>query len=1049
MKQSGSAGDADAALGKLAVELGLITQLQLRQTMASGGHGRMSLGACLLMDGILDDTGLRRLMDEHARRAGAAPGPSADGFFTVVPRAEGNEEPTLLSMDMESVRTAAAGLSTRIPVAAEDSGRATMPSPPMPGRPTRGEERPAPAAMLPPPPGQSVGVPRLIDGRFEIMDQLGRGGMGIVYRARDKTDGKIVALKLLVNKEQVEAARLRFKREWRLIEKLTSENIVRIWHAGEWEGTLYYAMEYVEGQSLGDLIETAMAADQPMELRDCARIARDVAFALHEAHLEGIVHRDIKPDNILITVEGVPKIADFGLSKHVTSQTQLTMAGNALGTPIYMPPEQATGQIEEIDARSDIYSLGASLYEAVTNEAPVRGDDPFKIMENVVNRPLVKPSKFRPDLGDLEKVILKAMEKNKKNRYPDASAFAEDLDRWLADEPVLAGGAAVSASGDSRRLLLWVAATVVIAALIGAAFALMGKAHGDPPGPEAKKALELAQQSRAALSDAEIDRLLGKRDGMTAYLKKARELADQALAFDPTRADAAAVAGISRRRLAVLSGSHQEHVDAGTALDRAVGANPGDPEVKLERGLAFAFLYWRLARPAWPILSDANVPFPAIPPRIEGGVDEMERCRKLAAADLEEIAKGGDTDLAAAATAFLAAMGKDPAAARDAAEKALAGRGYRPELLRVRGRARLDLGGEDPARDSVIDFNAYLNLSPGEASVHAERGVALYRSAKHAEAVADFLQAEKLGAPAADMAWNRACCHIAAGDEVQALADLGTASLAGSPDPHRWMSRALLHGRMERWNDALADMTNAARTAPGNEDVALGRGELQEAMARPKEALATYNALIQLATGSRRGYLARASLRETLNALAAGIEDYTKALELGPNDSAVLLERARYHALRGDLEKSNADLDQAMKFDPKNPAPLIARGRNAARLKKYADAVADFDRALALDPSSADALVGKGDALLAQGNVEKAFEAYADAVRNRPEEVGPHMTRAQAALEQVKALKAAPDQAKRYLAIALADLKEVAKLDPEGDDGVKAKKLLAKYDKEK
>jgi serine/threonine protein kinase len=187
-------------------------------------------------------------------------------------------------------------------------------------------------------------------------------------------------------------------------------------------------MKFVEGLTL---------TGQAIPLRRACEIMAQVARAVDYAHDRKVIHRDLKPQNVMIDTSGKPWIMDFGLAKQLTGGLNLTSPGSVVGTPSYMPPEQAAGHLAQVDSRSDIYSLGAILYEIVTGQAPFKGANPVETIKMVVSRPLTPPSKINPDVPrDLEAVILKAMEKDKGRRYPTASAFARDLERCMTGEKV-------------------------------------------------------------------------------------------------------------------------------------------------------------------------------------------------------------------------------------------------------------------------------------------------------------------------------------------------------------------------------------------------------------------------------------------------------------------------------------------------------------------------------------------------------------------------------------------------------------------------------------
>lgn len=280
-------------------------------------------------------------------------------------------------------------------------------------------------------------------GRYVLLQELGHGGMGVVYRAFDPQLGREVALKRLrglSEKKDLE----RFLHEARAAARLNHPGIVPVYDVGDVDGAPYYTMELVQGRTLSDLLQAGA-----LSRREVVSIVRDVALAAHAAHEAGIVHRDLKPANVLVTLDetrppGGPgrvttaRLADFGLAKD-SSESDLTQTGQILGTPAYMSPEQALGLGRVADRRSDVFSLGAILYEALVGVPPFLADEAMKVLERIRNEDPVAPRRVRGDLPrDLETIVLRALEKIPSARYPTALALAEDLDRWLDDRPVLA-----------------------------------------------------------------------------------------------------------------------------------------------------------------------------------------------------------------------------------------------------------------------------------------------------------------------------------------------------------------------------------------------------------------------------------------------------------------------------------------------------------------------------------------------------------------------------------------------------------------------------------
>ena len=269
-------------------------------------------------------------------------------------------------------------------------------------------------------------------GNYEILRQIGEGGMGTVYKARHVKLGSFAAVKFLPAHLARDANFVqRFEREARLAAQLSSPYSVRTFDVGEVEGMHHILMEYVEGESLDELL----TREGQMEEKRALRVTRDVATALEEAHETGIIHRDIKPGNILLTRRGAPKLADLGLAKSVEAeQVSLTSVGAILGTPSYMSPEQAMG-LPDLDARTDIFSLGATLYRMVVGDLPFKGETPVNVMHKIATEPLSTPLTRNPALSrDTAAIICKMMAKERKDRYHSMAEVTRDIETILSGE---------------------------------------------------------------------------------------------------------------------------------------------------------------------------------------------------------------------------------------------------------------------------------------------------------------------------------------------------------------------------------------------------------------------------------------------------------------------------------------------------------------------------------------------------------------------------------------------------------------------------------------
>jgi eukaryotic-like serine/threonine-protein kinase len=354
-------------------------------------------------------------------------------------------------------------------------------------------------------PGPSSSPPSLED--YELLEEIARGGMGIVYRARHRRLNRVVALKMIsVPHLAEEAAARRFRAEADAAASLDHPNIVPIYEVGEADGRLFYAMKLVEGGSLAQKLAEARGgesgAQRAYEVRHGASLIATVARAIHYAHQHGILHRDLKPANILLDVRGEPHVTDFGLAKNLEGQlSTLTVTGATLGTPNYMPPEQARGGSKQLTTAADVYSLGAILYEMLTGEPPFRGPTPLETMRRVVEEEPKRPSTINLLTDrDLETICLKCLEKEPQRRYDSAAELADDLDRWLRDEPIKArrSSALERAAKWSRRHPAWAAFTVLAAVAPAIIIAIL-LASGQRVRRERNHAL--AQEQRAQTSE--------------------------------------------------------------------------------------------------------------------------------------------------------------------------------------------------------------------------------------------------------------------------------------------------------------------------------------------------------------------------------------------------------------------------------------------------------------------------------------------------------------------------------------------------------------------
>jgi serine/threonine-protein kinase len=377
--------------------------------------------------------------------------------------------------------------------------------------------------------------------RYEFQERLGEGAVAVVYRARDRELNRTVAVKVL--KETLalsEITRQRFHREAQVAGGLSHPNLVSVHDAGTDHGRMYLVMEFVKGRPLSQVL-----AERKTEVRALLVLLEKVAEGMAVAHEKGVVHRDLKPANIMVTPGGEPKVGDFGLAYLVGSETGLTRTGSALGTPMYMAPEQLAAGEVPITPRTDVYALGAILYEILTGRPPHLGDSLMELYGKIAHEEPVPPRRLNARTPrDVETIVLKALDKVPARRYASAREFAEDLGRFLAGEPVLAkpAGPFVRALKAARRHRT---ATAAGAALLAGALAVAAAAG--------VQAARRASQVRSLLSAAQRAEAEGRFTAARDAYGDVRRLrpghpAAEAKFYEMDRAAAAA----ERRKLAAV-----------------------------------------------------------------------------------------------------------------------------------------------------------------------------------------------------------------------------------------------------------------------------------------------------------------------------------------------------------------------------------------------------------------------------------------------------------------------------------------------------------------
>src|SRR5262245_42674464 len=301
-------------------------------------------------------------------------------------------------------------------------------------------------------------------GDYELLEVVGRGGQGVVYRARQKSLDRAVALKVIgLGHWATEAHLKRFRREAEAAARLDHPGMVPIYEVGERDGSCYFSMQFIEGGQLDEVVKR-----EPMPIRLGTELIAKVARTVHYAHEHGILHRDVKPENILLDQRGEPHLTDFGLARLLETESTVTRTLEVLGTPSYMAPEQAAGNNARLTSATDVYGLGAVLYQLLTGHAPFAGGTTYETIKLLLDSEPRPPRQLNPKINrELSTICLKCLEKDPQRRYSSAVGLAEDLEHWLKHEPIRA-----KPSGFFTRGRKWVRRNPSTAALVALLVAL-------------------------------------------------------------------------------------------------------------------------------------------------------------------------------------------------------------------------------------------------------------------------------------------------------------------------------------------------------------------------------------------------------------------------------------------------------------------------------------------------------------------------------------------------------------------------------------------------
>ena len=816
-------------------------------------------------------------------------------------------------------------------------------------------------------------------GKYVLLRELGSGGMGVVYKAWQTDLRRTVALKFIRGVEAHQDLE-RFFREAQLSATLSHPGIAPIYESGVHEGKHFFAMQYVEGVTL----DRFLSATPRPAIRKAVEILLHVAEAVEYAHEHGIIHRDLKPANVMIDGRGRAFVLDFGLAKSVRTGSSLTGSGFAVGTPSYMSPEQAQGETGRIGPRSDVYALGAILYEIGAGRPPFIGDQLVQILVDVVHRDPVPPRRLNPKVHpELETVALKALEKDPIRRYATAAEFAADLRRWLDGEPVLARPAGPVSRFVRRLRKHKLAAAGAAAILVGSALALGAWAFRASEKRTRSDAKPYYEEAAALFDAADKFRLMAKApdDALVQYrsqLKRAKENAEIAIQRDPEFADAHFLLGRIRRLL--ISG------DGGEAdLTRAIQLDPSHLRAYLERAL------FRLDRyaTAYGLKTMSLRTTTKQPSFTWSGQDaKAELLRKEILADLESAGRLAGREYEK--TLLLGAS--ELVVWRPGSEDRL----QRAEEHLLRARA---LMAHDPTPLRLLSLGRMLRGDFQKAAEYSAASIELAPSDHvllfHASTVLYYADRIDEASAAAERALRIHPGHI------------GLLNLRGN---------ILTHKR--DFVGARAAYEEGLKAEPRNSTLLSNLGYLHYILGEYAEAVAVYGRAVDAEPSDPDGYEGRAVCYLAIGKFAEAIKDMDVVVAARPNADSYS-NRAAMRSRAGRSEEATEDYQQALKLSPENAAVHFNLGIHWARQGKHAEAVESYRRAIEKGRVQADGYMGLAKALIKLRRFDEAEAASTKAIELAPDNGGFYADRAQSRAElgkigdalddYLKALERMPD----------------------------------------